>query len=450
MLTPYGGAFGAYKLGGGGGTLTFLPMIAGSSTLTIVGPGTVVLPTVNSYTGGTTISSGVALLAVQAGIPDNNALTLSGGTLDLGGFNKAFTQTANFAAGGTITNSGSGIPSGSGTISLTASGQNMTIASLVQDGDSPVGFSVTSFGGSNGYNFDFTNPGNTFSGGVNISNCSARMLGTNANTAMGTGTITISNSGFLMIWANTGSYAGSVTVANNFVLNTIGGDQVASQANGSPTGSPGQKTAIFTDGATGGSPLTILTGTITLASSGGVDAFSSNAMTIQGQITGSGTLVKGINATNGGGVVTLANANNNYQGGTVINTGILKQGAAGVIPSGPSVGDMTVNSGATFDLGGFNAPLNGLWGAGTVTNSATSGNNLLTVGNNNATSTFSGVIQNPSGSTISLSKAGSGNLILTGANTFTGATTVSAGLLQLGASGRCPAVRQPRSMPRST
>ena len=438
MLTPYGAT---YRLGGGGGVLTMATVLSGPGNGLAVAAGTVVLAGSDTYGGATTISGGSVQLANQAGIPDNNALALSGGTLDLGGFNKAFTQTANFGnAAGTIVNSGST----AGIISLTASGASMTIASLVQDGASPAGFSVTSLGGSSGYNFDFTNPGNTFSGGVTVNNASARMLGTGANTAMGTGTITISNSGFLMIWANTGSFAGSVTVANNFVLNTVGGDQIAAQLGGSATGAPGEKTAIFTDGNTGGSPLTYLTGTITLASSGGIDAYSSDALTVSGSITGPGTLVKGIldfaaGATqNGGGVVTLANTANNYQGGTVVNFGTLKQGASGVIPYGPGAGDLTVNSSTlgsgTLDLAGYNAPLNGLWGNGTVTNSATSGSNLLTVGNNNATSTFAGVIQNPSGSTISLSKSGSGNLTLTGANTFTGATTNNGGTLTLGAS----------------
>ena len=66
-----------------------------------------------------------------------------------------------------------------------------------------------------------------------------------------------------------------------------------------------------------------------------------------------------------------------------------------------------------------------------MTNSGTSGSNLLTVGNNNATSTFAGVIQNGT-ALINLSKTGSGNLTLTGANTFTGATTNNGGTLTLG------------------
>ena len=120
---PSGGTAGSYRLGGGGGSLTFLPAaaITGSSTVTITGPGTVVLATSNNYTGATTISSGVAQLANQAGIPDNTALTLGAGTLDLGGFNKAFTQAANFSnAAGAITNSG--ITGLTNTMSLTSSG----------------------------------------------------------------------------------------------------------------------------------------------------------------------------------------------------------------------------------------------------------------------------------------------------------------------------------------
>ena len=53
------------------------------------------------------------------------------------------------------------------------------------------------------------------------------------------------------------------------------------------------------------------------------------------------------------------------------------------------------------------------------------GANNLTVGSNNLNTTFSGVIQD----TGSLTKIGNGRLILTNANTYTGGTTVDAGIL---------------------
>jgi len=56
------------------------------------------------------------------------------------------------------------------------------------------------------------------------------------------------------------------------------------------------------------------------------------------------------------------------------------------------------------------------------------------VGNGGASSTFSGAIRN-TGGTVSLNKIGSGTLTLAGANTFTGAATVSAGTLALSSSG---------------
>ena len=42
-------------------------------------------------------------------------------------------------------------------------------------------------------------------------------------------------------------------------------------------------------------------------------------------------MVKGINTSNGGGLVTLANTANSYSGGTVINTGTLAIMADGVL-----------------------------------------------------------------------------------------------------------------------
>ncbi len=65
-----------------------------------------------------------------------------------------------------------------------------------------------------------------------------------------------------------------------------------------------------------------------------------------------------------------------------------------------------------------------------VTNQAPTGA-VLTAGNDNTSTTFSGIIQN-GGFPLGLTKTGTGTLILSGTSTYTGATEVSAGTLRGG------------------
>jgi len=85
---------------------------------------------------------------------------------------------------------------------------------------------------------------------------------------------------------------------------------------------------------------------------------------------------------------------------------------------------ITLNGNSELDISTHNAPgvtIGSLSGTGSVLLGA----RLLTIGSNNQSTTFSGVIQDSG----SLSKTGTGTLTLTGANTYTGTTTVSAGVL---------------------
>ena len=94
---------------------------------------------------------------------------------------------------------------------------------------------------------------------------------------------------------------------------------------------------------------------------------------------------------------------------------------------------LSIASGATFDMGGANQQVASLAGpAGAlITNSGTN-DTVLTV-NNSATATFDGVISDGATKKSGLAKNGSGTLVLSGANTFTGPVTLSGGVLSVGA-----------------
>jgi autotransporter-associated beta strand protein len=148
----------------------------------------------------------------------------------------------------------------------------------------------------------------------------------------------------------------------------------------------------------------------------------------------------------GGGVLLLTSLNT-YSGDTVIASGTLKPGAAGAIPTGTGKGNIILDSGiasaGTLDLNGFNLPINGLSGnstnavLGQVVNNVNGTNVTLTVGGNDQTSTFNGLIKNTNNGgtgTLALTKTGAGSLTLGGANTYTGATNVSGGALYVNGS----------------
>src|SRR5206468_2182746 len=91
----------------------------------------------------------------------------------------------------------------------------------------------------------------------------------------------------------------------------------------------------------------------------------------------------------------------------------------------------TVNS--ILDLNGFSSTIGSLSGSGTVTNNS-SNPVILTTGGDNTNTTFSGMLTDGS-SSLGFIKTGSGTILITGNNTYTGGTFIGAGTLQLGNGG---------------
>jgi autotransporter-associated beta strand protein len=157
-------------------------------------------------------------------------------------------------------------------------------------------------------------------------------------------------------------------------------------------------------------------------------------------LQGSQGIASGSLTKSGSGTLTISNANS-YSGGTTLSAGTLNLSNAAAI----GVGTLTINGGTldntsagpitlaannaqtwsgNFAFGGTQALNLGtgsvtLTASPTVTVNGSGANGVLTVG---------GVI---SGSGFGLTKAGPGTLVLSGANTYSGNTVVSAGTLQL-------------------
>ncbi|MFI5261915.1 MAG: signal peptidase I [Candidatus Limnocylindrales bacterium] len=149
----------------------------------------------------------------------------------------------------------------------------------------------------------------------------------------------------------------------------------------------------------------------------GLTVAGSDDLRLDGPLT-SGTLTK-----NGSGTLTLGAANT-YTGATTVNAGTVALGIANAI--GPSSA-VTVAAGAVLDLHGWSDTIGSLAGAGTVTSSVAGGVTLTVGGDGSGSGTFSGVLQDGSGQ-LALAKIGAaGTLVLSGVNTYSGPTTISAG-----------------------
>ena len=158
--------------------------------------------------------------------------------------------------------------------------------------------------------------------------------------------------------------------------------------------------------------------------------FGSGTITLSGAVSGP----RGLTLNAGS---LILNGVNSYTGGTTLNTGTnLKLGADAAL--GVANGTLTVNTGGFLNLNGASPTVGTLTGTGgTIANDATGTNVVITLGSGNTGGgTYAGIIADHTTGTgtLALTKLGTATATLSGANSYTGLTSVSNGRLQLNGS----------------
>jgi autotransporter-associated beta strand protein len=187
-------------------------------------------------------------------------------------------------------------------------------------------------------------------------------------------------------------------------------------------------------------PPALSTATLGFNNTVDLGSFSTRTITLGGTgiislnraISGTGTNL--IIASSVASTLSLGAANT-YTANTTINGGTLRCGIAGALPSSTNV-TLANSTGVTLNLNNFSQTVASISGGGAsggnISIHTAAATAVLTVDQTTNTS-YNGII---SGSGGGFTKSGAGTLILGGANTYTGITSINGGTLQLGAAER--------------
>lgn len=440
-----------YTLQGSGGIA--------SGSLTKSSAGTLTITNANSYSGGTTLYSGIirvgndaafgsGLLTLDSGTLSShstaartlfNSVTIAGnmtlgdvvangvlnftGGVDLAAATRQLTTPSNVTMSGVVSNGGL-IKSGEGTLTLSgantySSGTTVSAGTLAINSASSLGLSsgAVTFSGNSSLRFL---SGFSVTRNYSIDSGVTASIDTNANDITQNGII--SGAGLLN---KTGTGTLTINGANTFSGGTTISGGTLALSGGSALIDAGAVTLANITGA-----ILLLNASETIGSltgggaSGGLVSLQANTLTVgnaldttyAGLISGSGAMIK-----TGSGSLTLS-GNNSHTGSTTINSGTLSistDRALGAVPGSASVGKLVLGGGTLATTASFTLSSN----RGITTGGA------IDVANG-TTLSYGGI----AAGTGNLSKTGSGTLVLSGVNTYTGATLVTIGTLAVNGS----------------
>jgi fibronectin-binding autotransporter adhesin len=385
-----------------GGTLAVSGTLTTAENITVAGAGVGGSGAIQGVSGTSTLSGTVTLAgATTVGATSGNTLAL--GTITGTNQNLATTGAGNVNLTGAIT-------TGSGTLTVGTSG------------------TTTMTGAANTYTGT-----TTVNAGTLVLNKAAGTTALAGNLTVNAGTVRLDASNQI---ANTATVTllGSATLNLNGQTETLGQLNSASATTTTALGAgaltlngPNNTNSNYAGNLTGtaGSSLTVTgTGKVYLSGNGSGYAGTTNVASGTLNVSGSNTVLGSgaVNVSTGGnlqlqGGISLANAATINGGGTSLNGAI--ENFAG---NNTLTGAITLGSASRIQSAAGTLALGG---------NVTLGTHTLTMGGA-GNLTQSGVISGTGG----LTKDGAGTVTLSGANTYSGATTISAGTLRLGASER--------------
>ena len=390
------------------------------------------------WTNSTSLPDNAVFLGTVGTVTTGGAVQVGNITFGVSGYTLAGTASNSITLGGT---SDTAVTIDTSTFNATISGVLAGAATVTKLGTGSL----------------YLSGANTYTAATTIS---AGVINIENNAALGTaaGNTTVTSGAALEVQGGLTAVPENLTlngtgVSNNGALRNISGNNTLSGAITLGSAAEIQSDAGTLTLSSGG-----ITGTQNLTLSGAGNTTISGVIGI-----GSGTLTK-----NDGGTLTLSGANT-YTGVTTITAGVLNlQNAAalGTTAGGTSVTSgaelqlqggiavgaeaLTINgtgvssTGALRNISGTNsyagaitlgsaARINSDAGVLTLSGGITGTQNLTVGGAGNTTA--SGVVGTGTGT---VTKDGAGTVTLSGANTYTGATSITAGTLQLGVNNALP------------
>jgi fibronectin-binding autotransporter adhesin len=476
-----------------GGDGIYAGNMSGSGTLTKTGAGVVTVTGTNSYSGGTTVSAGGLIgttASLQGAILNNSAVTFDQGNVGTYAGDLTGSGTLAKSGAGTVTLSGTNSYSGGTTViaggltgtttSLQGNIANSGVVTFDQSSTGTYsgnlsgsgslaksGSGTLTLGGTNSHSGSTTVNAGTLVAG-NASSLGSSVVTIKGGSLLADSGLTISNNIVADAVTNSAFTATYNFTAGNTVALTTGTgftaiDLTRGNYNGIPTGSdalPSTTSAAGTGSGTFNAPIAAVGGTLNTATSAyfefALDATTASSVTLNdisflSRSTSSGPLAYTLRSSADGYTADIATgaflANSVYAAES--NTGLGINGdlityrlfgsggtAAASVTSSSSnwrIDDLVL-SGTTQTAG--TATIGGISSTGTTTYSggvSLVSNAVLSAASGGSTA-FTGVI---SGSG-SITTSGGGQVTLSGSNTYSGTTTISAGKLALGASNVIP------------